>query len=179
MGFHGGAGWLNCNKLQHEAPRLVISCLWGLKWSSSGRRWGRGAADGATPLTLLNEVSLQGSECEAETLLSSAAPPKREQPIRSVSCSIFTPDFYSNISTTPQFFRGFIGTTLPLLIQIYQINKIFQQIIYILMLFHVRYLLFGFIWISHFFFFCHSTHNHLYIIVFFMFQALTHTACCI
>lgn len=75
----------------------IMSCLWGIKWSSSGNSGEeRRAADGVRKPSCLMRSHLWHWVWKRPCFLLSL---KKGAALRSISCSIFTPDFYSNIST--------------------------------------------------------------------------------
>lgn len=83
--------------IEHESMPWIMSCLWGMKWSSSGNSGEeRRAADGVREPSCLMRSHLWHWVWKRPCFLLSL---KKGAALRSISCSIFTPDFYSNIST--------------------------------------------------------------------------------
>lgn len=79
------------------AEVVILREQWGREQSS---RWSERAQ-------LPNEVSLVALSVK-KTLLLFSSPSKKGAALRSISCSIFTPHFYSNISTMAYFLNVLI-----------------------------------------------------------------------
>lgn len=86
-------------KARKHAEGCCVCTHGGLKWSSSGNSGeGRKAADGATEPSCLMRSHSWHRVCKRPDVLLLLSL-KKGAALRSISRSIFTPDFYSNIST--------------------------------------------------------------------------------